>query len=493
MEYVRHFVQKKITKAYGLMQVFKEILLPEITADLESGPLNPSQSSINDAFENASEPDNTHVPDTLSSSNGIKNEEGKVPQPNFTKGRARFIVANDGSEDCMALLVTSTLMEKLADFFEERLQLEIMSGPLEHARYDAQEAQQSLEGAKERLGKAESQEKMDELQKFIEQQGTKLSRACQRKEKLEEHSLRVQNSVNLSRDHTQWVLESAMKEANLLKPHSTPSLDFLDEDESDNGSTASLARGSICSASEDNVETPLSEEEVERQAALEEFERRARTLDVVQAKFDNQRNAYEDNLTRFEQEVNDGTCNYSRSDFDRRAVEYGSKITRALIDAEEAFDQVEAYAKAIGAIDSQYGQPYGLYEESLPNEHMAAYIATKDWGFVHKWLAEVPDHDWLEDPNSQRNSEDAEHGECREGQNGSKSATGTEEGDWDVPEVEIQDSASAIDFDFNRKHLDRWQQLCAQPLPEASPEAWDTWPETFHMWPVNETERRHSF
>lgn len=494
MERVRKFVHKKINKAYGLLQVFRGRLLYQVAADIESGPLDPLwQSSIDVPLGDTSKLDNVHIPDTFAGSNGHQIEQEEATQPKYTKGPARFIVTNDGSENCMALLVTDTLMTKLGDFFEDRLQLEIKSGPLEHAKINAREIHLSLESAKESLEKAESQERIDEVQKLVEQQEPKLLKACQRRDKLEEEYNRVQRRINVSRDHTQWVLEMAMKEANLLKPHRTPSPEPVADDESDIETRDNSPRGSNASASGNDVESPLTQEELVHRAALEEYGKRSRTLDVVQAKFDNQRCAYEDNLARFHQGLEDGTCNYVRSEFDRRAVEYVSKITRALINAEDAFDQAEAYAKAVGAIDSQYGQPSGHYEESLPHDRMASYIATKDWGFVHNWLSNVPEADMLQDPNSQDNPEYTEDGNWDEEQDGTHFARGSEDGDWDVPEAEIQDSASAIDYDFNRKNLDRWQQLCAQPLPDAAPEAWDTWPDALHMWPVNEVERRHSF
>lgn len=494
MERVRDYVHARLNKAYGLLQVFKQRLLPETTADIESGPLDLSRQSLVDGpVKDTPELDNFRVVGAFGGSNGHHFEQEQAPQPKMTKGPARFITANDGSENCMALLVTKSLMAKLGDFFEDKLQLEIKSGPLEHAKIDAREIQLSLESAKESLEKAKSQERIDELENFIEQQHPKLLKACRRRDKLEEEYRRVQRSVNLSRDHTQWVLETAMREANLLKPHRTPSPELLGEDESDIGNTKSPPQGPIAPDSENDVKSPLGEAELVRRAALEELGKRSRTLDVVQAKFDNRRCAYEDNLAKFQQGLKDGVCNYSRSDFDRRGVEYGSKITRALINAEETFDQAEAYAKAVGAIDSQYGQPSGHYEESLPDDHMASYIATRDWGFVHDWLANVLDADMLQDPNSHDNPGHTDDGEWNEGQDGPDTARGSEDGDWEVPEAEIQDSASAIDYGFNRKNLDRWQQLCAQPQPDASPEAWDTWPEAMRMWPVNEVERRHSF
>ena len=502
MDRVRNFVQRRISKVYGLLQVFRVGLLLRIQADIESGPLEPlRRSSTDDSFIDAPEVDTSHAPNAIGAFDDHHNEQDEVPQPQFTKGPARFVVANDGSENCMALLVTENLMTKLNDLFEGKFQRDIMSGPLEYARFQACEAQtlvdgaeRSVEKAKQSLDEDESQERVEELQKIVQQHQRGLSKAGQKRDKLEDDCDRVERSIALSQNQALWVLKEAMKEAHLTRPLTAP-LVSTEGDESENGSEELPQPSVATSASNHYTEPLLSESEQLRRTVREELSKRSHNLDVIQAKFDNQRNLYEANLVEYQEGFEDGTFDFSRTEFDCRKLEYSRKVTRALINAEEAYDAAEGYAKVIGVIDSTCDQDssYGQYEESLPDDHMAFYIAQKDWGSVHKWLATVPDHDVLEDPNSVFIPKYTDNGDCEEGQNGPDGASGSEEGDWDVPEAEIQDSASAIDYDYNRKHLDRWQQLCAQPLPEAPPEAWDTWPETFHMWPVNEIERRQSF
>ncbi|KAM0803636.1 hypothetical protein BDR22DRAFT_818828 [Usnea florida] len=503
MERVRNFVQRRISKVYGLLQVFRAGLLLKIQADIESGPLEPlRRSSTDDSFIDTPEVDISHVPNAIRASDEDQNERDEVPQPQFTKGPARFVVANDGSENCMALFVTDTLMTKLNDLLEDKSQFEVISGSLEHARFEARkaqtlvdEAEELVEETKQSLEKDESQERIEELQKVVQQHQRRLEKAGQKRDKLEAHCNRVERSIALSQHQALWAISVAMTEAHLTRPPTAPSHVSDKGDESDNSSEELPQQPPTTSASRYYTEPQLSESEQLRQAAREELDKRSHTLDLIQAKFDNQRNLYEQNLAKYQEGFRDGTYNFSRTIFDCRKLEYSQNVTRALIEAEEAYDEAEEYAKGIGAIGSTCDQDssYGQYEESLPDDHMASYLAQKDWGSVHKWLANVPDHDMLTDPNSQYNPKCTDNGDWKEDQNGPENAKGSEEDDWDVPEVEIQDSASAIDYDYNRKYLDRWQQLCAQPLPEASPEAWDTWPEAFHMWPVNEIERRQSF
>ena len=482
-----------MSKAYGLLQVFKEKLLLEVQTDVESGPSDPSRPwSIDYPSNEPPKFNNVHVPCTFPNSSD-QVERAETPQPKFTRGPARFIVANDGSENCTALLVTESLMSKLCDLFEASLQLENKSGPLEHAKIDAHEAQISADEAKESLERAESPKSVQELQSF-QQQERVLYKACRRRDRLEDECRDIERSVDIARDHTLWVLNIAIKEANLLRPHTPLSAISAGVDESDDESEHSLQQESRISASEDYTEPPLNEPEQLRQAALQELDKRSQTLDVVQAKFDNQKSLYEENLAEYQQGFENGTFSFSRTEFDCRKLQYGQKLTRALINAEEAYDRAEEHAKAVGAIGSSvHDLSYGHYKESLPDDHMASYIAMKDWSFVSHWLANVPGADMLQEPNTWDIREYTEDGEWNEGQERPNSARGSEHDDWDVPEAEIQDSASAIDYDFNRKNLDRWQQLCAPPLPDASPETWDTWPEDICMWPIKEVERRHSF
>ena len=503
MERVRNFVHRRISKVYGLLQVFGVGLLRKIQADIESGPMEPLRRfSTDDSFVDTSEVDNIHVPDAIGASDDHQNERDEVTQPHFTKGPARFALANDGSENCMALFVTDTLMTKLNDLFEGKSQLEVMSGSLEYARFEARKAQtlvdeteELMEETNQSLEEDERQKRIEELQKAVQLYQRRLMKAGQKRDKLEEDCDRVERSIALSQNQALWMLSEAMEEAHLDRPLTVPSPVSSESDESDNRSEGLPQHSVTTSASRYYTKPLLSESEQLRQTVREDLGMRSHNLDVIQAKFDNQRNLYEADLIEYQEGFEDGTFDFSRTEFDCRKLEYSRKVTRALMNAEEAYDATEEYAKAMGAIGSTCDQDfsYGQYEESLPDDHMASYIAEKDWRFVHKWLANVPDRTMLKDPTSHYSPKYTDNGDWEEGQNGLNGARGSEKGDWDVPEVEIQDSASAIDFDYNRKNLDRWQQLCAQPQPEASPEAWDTWPETIHLWPVNEIERRQSF
>ena len=140
------------------------------------------------------------------------------------------------------------------------------------------------------------------------------------------------------------------------------------------------------------------------------------------------------------------------------------KVTRALIDAEEAFDAAKTYAQAVGATGSEYEPTnhFGSYEERMTDSQMASYNASTDFGDIFRWMADVP-----------------EMGDFNEFEP-------VEVDDWDAREIDQTDSISQIDFEEYRKPIDQWQYECALARGEG--------PEEYYLGPVNIEflERRHS-
>ena len=208
------------------------------------------------------------------------------------------------------------------------------------------------------------------------------------------------------------------------------------------------AQSPVVSVASHHSEVEVGQEELQHQEAYDEFMERSQYLDNVQEKFDNQRDLYRENLAEYQEMVAAGTINMSRSDFDRRKVRYGQQLTRALIDAEEEFEEARERAKALGAVASDYGQEfyYGAeYEESWPENKVAEYNASCDWGFVKAWMSNIPDSTSQADVES------------------------VEIDDWDAKEVDVNDSISNIDCEDYRQDIDRYRRICARledPCPE---------------------------
>lgn len=464
MENHVHKFLSKIRPAFGLLRrVSRGTLSAKVPRDIESGLPNfrqtQSQDVAPDAAENASQAQNIESlrannedPVDLSAANTDQDddhiEQGDNPQPYFTEGPSRFVLAKDGSKDCVALLVNETFLTKLRDLFQEDRDLGVLDGPLFHAKMDLSNIERSIQEGQNALETAASEEGAEQHQKIKEKQTSELFKIRRWKDELEKERGLVKGNLELSRNHTQWVLETAMREADLLGPEKPLPAILLREQESEDMEEEvevtehpMSAQSPVASVASDHSEIEASQEEQQRQEAYEEFIERSQYLDTVQEKFDGQRGLYQDNLAEYQEMAAAGTIDMSRSDFDRRKVRYGQQLTRALIDAEEEFEEARERAQALGAIGSDHGQEfyYGAeYEESWPENKIADYNSSHDWGFIHDWMDKIPN------ATSQSDTESVEIDE------------------WDAAEVDVNDSISVIDGEDYRQDIERYRRICAR-------------------------------
>ena len=385
-------------------------------------------------------------------------EQELLPQPQFTKGPSRFVLAKDGSRDCVALLVNDSFLAKLRDLFQEDRDLSILDGPLHHAKMDHRNIEHSVQARQNALESVESQEEAEEHKTNLEQQKSELVKIRRWRDELEKERDLVKGNLELSRNHTQWVLQEAMRTADLLGPEkSLPAVLLREEELADMEEEEEEvkitdhpvpAQSPVVSVPSDHSEVEVDQEQLQRQEAYEEFVERSQYLNTVQEKFDNQGSLYRENLAEYREMVAAGDTIMSRSDFDRRKVRYGQQLTRALIDAEDEFEEARERAQNLGAIGSDYGREfyYGAeYEESWPENKVAEYNASCDWDFVEDWLNNIPDSASQTEVDS------------------------VEIDDWDAEEVEVNDSISNIDCEDYRQDIDRNRRICARledPCPE---------------------------
>ena len=496
---VKNFIFQRTAR---LLKAWKGSPPTNSSGDIETGLLNTIQSPpTNNKAQHSSEHERAKDRTEIKGGDSVRPQEssltlarpiGPNQQLQFTDGPAQFVIVNNGSKDCLALLVTETFVAKSRDLYEDSHHLAGKQGPLQHVRRDARNAENSLGLVIESLEAAESREQANELEKVARTRESELIEAGKRKKEIERGAEQLESSIAASRAYTQWVLETAMEEANLLEPH-RPLTPFTVADNEDNTSPNEVynrlhnghvtnedeaqettqqenssrqelqVRPNNAEAPADSERNPAGEDPI-RQAAWNDYNDKLETFHKIQAIFDDRRETYETNLAKYQDGVKNGMYQMSRSDFDRNRVRHGQKITRALIDAEEAFDAAKTYAQAVGATGSEYEPTnhFGSYEESMPDSQMASYNASTDFGDIYRWMADVP-----------------EMGDFDEFEP-------VEVDDWDAREIDQTDSISQIDFVEYRKPIDQWQYECALARGEG--------PEEYYLGPVNVEflERRHS-
>lgn len=482
-----------LDKAVCLLQSFKTTPTGKTSGDVESGllqargppPANNSLDYCPGCRRSLGDLGAHKIHGTISSSNGsIEQDISRQPhssispseepieqeikqQSQFTEGSARFVTANDGSRDCIALLVTDTLIATIRDLYEDSHHLSGKQGPLEYIRRQARDLENSINQEEESTEGAESQEKITELRDMVGKREAKMLKVQQRRDELENGANQLERNVTSSKAHIHWILENAMKKAGLFEPHRplTPftmtedgSQSATEEDETRQNTHDHISTGNgkqdagiKGTGSVDYPEQPShhlvniddAPEDLQslRQDAWESYNEALVTMHKVQNLFDKRQQSYETDLEDYQQGFANGIYDISRSEFDRSKIWYEQKVTRALINAEEAFEAAKEQAQNVGAIGSDYDDTtdcYGCYEESWPESQLASYIATKDWSHVHEWLA--------------RSEEPAEAQAELE-------IKRPEVDVWYADEVDPADSISQIDFDGYRKDIDRWENI----------------------------------
>ena len=472
MEHHVHKFLNRLRPAFGLWRGgYRDTLSAKPQKDIEFGSPSPIQcQSQDEAADAAEKAPKSQITGSLGPSHedllnlsAITTAPEVFPQPQFTEGPSRFVLAKDGPRDCVALLVNEGFLAKLRDLFQEERDLSVLEGPLCHAKMDFRNIEHLVQEGQNALETADSEEEAEKYQRIMEQQTSELHKIRRWKHELEEERDIIKSNLELSRNHTKWVLETAMREADLLGPEKPlPAISLREEELQDVEQEVAVPESSIpaqsptASTANDHGEVEVSQEEIECREVYDEFIERSRFLETVQGKFDSQGFLYRENLAEFEEMAAAGTTNMSRSDFDRRKVRYGQQLTRALIDAEEEFEEARERAQTLGAISSDYGQEfyYGAeYEESWPENKIADYNASQDWSFIESWMDDIPDSN---DPTSSHAAADLD-------------SAAVEVDEWDAEEVDVNDSISMIDCEDYRREIDRYRRMCARledPCPE---------------------------
>ena len=466
---VRNFI---VDKAVGLLQSFRSMTLPKTLDELESGCLNSSQpllTSNRSQYCPGCERSRNNLRklgiDSTTSPSNEPIEQGAYRQPQFTEGQARFITAKDGSKDCIALLVTDTLISKLRDLYKDSHHLSAQRGRLDSAFREAKNSETSINETSGSTEVAASEKRVAELQEVVQKQEDGLLGTRRRRDDLEGSAKQLESRVTSSREHILWVLQNAMKEADLLEPHRplTPvtttdvNSEVGTQDEShctaNSGERESVDEVSDRAdyAEQQSVHLANSGDDPEewqllRQEAWKSYNAALMTMHKVQALFDNRQESYEKDLVDYQQGFANGIYDISRSEFDRSKIRYGQKVTRALINAEDAFEAAKIQAQAVDAIGSDYDNAtdcYDCYEESWPASQLASLFATKDWSHVHEWLAKAPE---LGEPPEPKPELELELGH-------------PEADAWFAEDVDPAESISQVDFDEWRKDIDRWENI----------------------------------
>ncbi len=143
--------------------------------------------------------------------------KGKQLLPGLTNGPARFIITNDGSQDCLAFFPTEMFLTKLNEMFEQDRDLDTIEGPVIHAKMEIKGIERSMQAAKDSLQSVESETEIEEIRHYLNHQERRLINLCQRRDELEEQCTVLKREIDIAGNYAHYVLKTAMESAGLLR------------------------------------------------------------------------------------------------------------------------------------------------------------------------------------------------------------------------------------------------------------------------------------
>ena len=359
---------------------------------------------------------------------GVHHEQRR---PSFTDGPAEFVIANDGSKDCVALLIPQIFLDKLNDFFQQDEDLYRTKGPVIHAKMDIENTEHSLRRAQQALAVTESEKEKEEIHKYLDHQKPRLLKLCQRRDLLEEQCTTLKREASRSSNYAHYVLKTAMESAHLLRKAEPIHIPEIDSEESIHFPSRERT------TPQTRPQPTPSPEELERQEAYEELKDCWHHLDKIQCRFDERESLYKEEVARWQKGYPNGAYHFPRSELDRQHVKYGMRLTGALIDAESAFEKAKDRADALGLGSERSESEDDHRYDSREQVQISASML--DRRAIESWRAKVEGFEIYEDLDAVMTMEDF---------------------DADAGFVEMSDSLSARTGGERRKKIDRWQKAC---------------------------------
>ena len=357
----------------------------------------------------------------------------------YTDGPSRVILANDGTKECLALLLSHDIVEKLNQLRTLDRKVKTLQCRFDDADGDAVVAQAFLDQSEELITTSRNVEDQDRIRKQMVGACERLQEASKRRERIKDPLDTQKRNRAFSRNDWQEMFERVLLQAGLLEA-------IKEEDSMRRGSETSIAQSveqSSEAGSDASNGTVISLDQLNRMATYEKVQATEEWLHAVQDKFDTRRQTYDNEWHEYRQAVEDGTCSLSQSEFDRIDLFNVRHQTSLLINAEAAHEQAKAQARALGILGNDLDQESdfidqeddGGYLESLDAELLAGV----DRDYIEGWCTEIDGHEDQE--TLQRQFTDAWD-------------------EWDAKTVDISDSISLVDRGRNRKRIDRWRESC---------------------------------
>ena len=383
----------------------------------------------------------------------------------LTNGPPKVTTAkDDDARTCFALLITERMIEAhndlaLADL--DRKGREVALRKIKDKEYRFERLVREAEPSRQLLpGDDEGEHVSTEIPRLR----LKLEIITERRRVVQAEIKALEGNINSCKTMIQRMSQEAMEQANLLKKIEVQQADETSDEEEEGSDQDEDSDNDTALPVEKPAEPSLSEEEKAIRDAQRDFAQTEQALYQAQAGFDKKEWHYETELAEYEALVAAEETDWSRSQFDRRAILINQDLTRDLINAEYAYDDARDHGERIGAFDDGWGQEsyYGdsqrtelsLGAGQVPEGGFPSTLSAATQNSIQTWVGKVivPEDNDMVEP--------------------------IEVDEWDSRPVGLSDSISCVDYSPLGRRMIEWENWCDRNRREWRPqeeEAEDVW------------------
>ena len=383
----------------------------------------------------------------------------RIQKQEFVDGPGRIIYIDERGKRCPAICFNELWLNTFTQIVINRGKMREGAGEIEKARLEVKQLESSVQSTAIEEAKRMIEEGI-KLRKEAEAAVPTLVDARTRLGALLMEDTMSKLRLENSRELALIMIESMLINENLLtvtkpKPQEPPK---AVEDHSAkpapvpesiaHGSQTSSGSGSTWASSTRSppLQVVPGEQMTPRQLALRSLRLAAQDLDYYRRVFMQQQDANEYaayKRSRSEQESYKPTST-TQTDFDLKILQNTQRVTRLVIEAEEAYDAAEQRALDLDLgymLDDpdacHYGERFNVFRSHVPLTPGDATSPVKD-PRIEAWMDSVPDSATL---NSQANES-------------------IDVDDWDSESLEMFESISQVDTDMYRKKIDQLRERC---------------------------------
>ena len=394
--------------------------------------------------------------------NPITNTSNAKRELEFVDGPGHIVFVDERGKHCPAICFNRSLLSMFNSIAVFSREIQGRDGAIQKARIELQKIGSSaqfagLEDAKRKVKEAV------QIQEDIEAGIPELIEARRRCEALAEDNKWSKLRLDNSREIARFVIEQILDRENLLNiPSSKPQEPIKDTKEHSlepapipektmDDTNMSNGPESISATSTTRLPSPNNTEErvSPRQLALrhfrwaeEELEYRHRHFTFMQEEYAQVAAA---NRIYHREQYPDRPASTTQTDTDLEGLQKKQNATRALIEAEEAYDRAEQHAEALGLGDilvdphaCYLGEYYNDFSPRAPKNPPVFSVGRPR---VEAWMASIPMVAAAVEPQRQEDAEEVAGD------------------DWEAKSVEMFESVSVVACDSYRKKIDRWQEI----------------------------------